>query len=408
MSPQHADQQDWDQVASRLQKRGAFALLLVDAACLSRVEQQYGDEAYQRAMEGLFALVRELVLARASSDDVLVTVEPDSDEILAFLFDPHGPPGSRSGVFEFSDQVAEELARHAGRAVYPYHRDVPNLPVGLGVAIYNPSLKPQRQIRQALVNARHDAELQARIRGRQRRRRLLQIVLSEELDIRFEQIVELRSGDVVGYEALARGPEGSEVHSPQQIFGLAEEMGLLFELDSLCRHMALERASTLPRGKKLFLNCLPTAIRDPSFRNEGLRKILEKLQLPPGDLVLEISEKESIGNFAMFREMRDAYRELGVQIAIDDAGVGYASLEAIMEVAPDFVKADIALVRGIDSDPPRQEALRALNAMAHRLDARVIAEGIETEDELRTLRDLGIPYGQGFFLGRPYTGDPSA
>jgi EAL domain-containing protein (putative c-di-GMP-specific phosphodiesterase class I) len=408
MSLRHAHRKDWDEVASRLQKAGALALLLVDGASLSRVEQEYGDEAYQRAMEGLFALVRELVLTHSSHDDVLVAVEPDSDEILAFVFQPHGRPGSRSEVFEVSDQVAEELARHAGRAVYPYHREVPNLPVGLSVAIYNPSLKPQRQIRQALANARRDAELQARIRVRQRRRRLLQIVLSAEINIRFEQIVEIRSGQVVGYEALARGPEGTGLHSPHQIFGLAEEMGLLFELDSLCRRLALERASTLPRGKKLFLNCLPTAIRDPSFRNDELRKILEKLQLPPGDLVLEISEKESIGNFAIFREMRDAYRELGVQIAIDDAGVGYASLEAIMEVAPDYVKADMALVRGIDSDPPRQEALRALNAMAHRLDAQVIAEGIENEDEFRTLRDIGIPYGQGFFLGRPYTDDPSA
>lgn len=396
-----AEGDEFERIAARLQGGGAFALLVIDASSLACVERQYGDGAYRRAMEGLWGLVRELVLLRYASDDVLITSETGGDEILVFLFHPRGDPRYRQEVFELSETLADELLRGAGRAVYPYYRDTLVLPVGLAIALHNPSTRLERQIHRAIVNARRDAELQARVHARRRRWRLLQLVLAADLEIRFEPILELVSGETLGYEALARGPEGSELYAPSQMFGLAEEMGLLFELDALCRRTALERAGTLPRGKKLFLNCLPTAIRDPSFRDEGLRKTLEKLQLRPSDLVLEISEKESIGNFAIFREMRDSYRDLGVQVALDDAGVGYASLEAIMEVAPDFVKADMALVRGIDSDPPRQEALRALNAMAHRLGASVIAEGIETEEELRALRDIGIAYGQGYLLGRP-------
>ena len=217
--------------------------------------------------------------------------------------------------------------------------------------------------------------------------------------ITFEPIVELRSAKVMGFEALTRGPEGTHLETPGMLFSKAEQVGLLFELDCLCRRVALEQASLLPRGSKLFLNCLPTAIGDPNLRDEGLRKSLEGAALRPTDLVLEISESESIENFGVFREVRDSCRELGIGIAIDDAGSGYASLEAIMEIAPDFVKTDLGLVRGIDTDPPRQQVLSALHGVAHGIGAVVIAEGIETEAELQVLRDLGIAYGQGYHFG---------
>ena len=151
---------------------------------------------------------------------------------------------------------------------------------------------------------------------------------------------------------------------------------------------------------KLFLNCLPSAIRDPQFRGAALQQLLERLRLRPSDVVFEISERESIGNFAMFREARDHFASLGLGIALDDTGVGYSSLEAVLELAPDFIKVDRVLVRSIDTDPPRQELLRSLNAVAAKLGARVIAEGIETSEELATLQALGVPFGQVYLLGR--------
>jgi EAL domain-containing protein (putative c-di-GMP-specific phosphodiesterase class I) len=227
------------------------------------------------------------------------------------------------------------------------------------------------------------------------------VVLAEDIVTRYEPIVELESTNVIGYEALTRGPEGSALQSPERLFSGAKEFGLTFELDCLCRRRALEHAGCLPSGAKVFLNCLPATMSDPNLRDEGLLAALEKYHLAPGDLVLEISERESIDNFAIFRELRDAYRELGVQIAVDDAGAGYASLEAIMEIAPDYLKADMALVRGIDTDPPRREVLNGLKEVAKRIGSLVIAEGIETEEELRVVKELGIQFGQGYIFGAP-------
>ena len=115
--------------------------------------------------------------------------------------------------------------------------------------------------------------------------------------------------------------------------------------------------------------------------------------------MLEISESESIENFGVFREVASSCRELGIRIAIDDAGTGYASLEAIMEISPDFIKTDMVLVRGIDQDRSRKEIVRAMGAIAESIGAEVVAEGIETEGEIHALRDLGVRFGQGFFFG---------
>jgi EAL domain-containing protein (putative c-di-GMP-specific phosphodiesterase class I) len=389
-----------DRIAGDLEQSGACALFLIDIACLAHIERRYGSEAHRQTVTKLVAVLGELTEEATSGDEILVMEDSGADALLAFLFRP------RSDRDFYDDQLprltgrlSEELGRRGKQAVYPYHRDTLTLPVGLAVLLPNPNVKPERQLREALELARRDAQLDAELRARTRGRELLHLILRREIGVLFEPIVSLRGSEVIGYEALARGRAASELRNPAQMFEQAKQTGLTYELDCLCRHAALERIHCLPPGKKLFLNCLPTSIGDPSLRDEGLVKTLENYQLRPDDLVLEISEQESIENFAIFREMRDSWRELGIRIAVDDAGAGYASLEAIMEITPDFLKADMRLVRGIDTDPPRQEVLRALNAVARRIGAQVIAEGVETEDELRVLRQLGIPYGQGYHFG---------
>ena len=225
-------------------------------------------------------------------------------------------------------------------------------------SLHNPTVKSERQIMQSVDEAHRDAQLQDSVRSRRYGRELLQVILTSNIHVRFEPIVDLKSARVLGYEALTRGPAGSDLASPQQLFQQAEKSGLLFDLDCLCRSVALESARLLPRNKVVFLNCLPTAIGDPNLRDEGLRKTLENYNLQPSDMVLEISESESIENFGVFREVSDACRELGIRIAIDDAGTGYAGLEAIMEIAPVGAEMDIdAAAVDIDDRCRRRETV---------------------------------------------------
>jgi len=403
MLPLHPDE-ELDDIGARLAENGALALLLVEIKPLGRIEQRYGTQAYEAALSRLVALVREIAHGALPENDVFVTIEQGGDTILAFLFRPRSDRAFyTAGLLELREQLTLNLDHRGKNAVYPYHREPLSLGLGGAIMLYNPNVKPARQILKAVEIARHDAVLENGLRARERGEEILQVILRENLVTRYEPIVEIETRRPMGYEALTRGPEDSSIQTPDRLFGQAKEVGLLFELDCLCRRMALEGASCVPRGSKIFLNCLPAAIGDPSLRDEGLRATLEKYQLEPENLVIEISERESIENFAIFRELRDAYHELGVQIAIDDAGAGYSSLQAIMEIAPDYMKADIALVRGIDTDPPRREVVNGLRGVAERIGAEVIAEGVETEEELRVMRELGIRFAQGYIFGPALT-----
>jgi EAL domain-containing protein (putative c-di-GMP-specific phosphodiesterase class I) len=395
LHPEH----ELDRIAAALTGSGALALLLVDVTPLEWIERRYGGEAYRRGMEGIKSLVGDLAQEAAPGREILVT-EERSGAIVAFVFVPSSDRDFYTGRLPgVAGRIARELAIKGRRAVYPYQKVPLELPTGSAVVLHNPSVKAERQILQAVEDARSDAQLEAGLRARHHSRELLDVILSRRIQTRYEAIVNLQNSQVIGYEALSRGPEGTDLRSPRELFRRAEDSGLLYELDCLCRRTALEQAHRLPAGKVLFLNCLPTAIGDPSLRDEGLRKTLEDFSLKPTDLVLEISESESIENFGVFREVADACRDLGIRIAIDDAGTGYASLESIMAIAPDFVKSDMLLVRGVDADPSRREILRALLSLAEGIGAELIAEGIETEGELAALRELGVRYGQGFYFG---------
>jgi EAL domain-containing protein (putative c-di-GMP-specific phosphodiesterase class I) len=388
-------------IIERFTRVGAVGLVLIDASRLAAIERQYGAEAHRGAMGDLAALVHDLIADRLGIDDLIVSGETGRNEIVVLVF--REPGEVHFYTHELPDLrriVVEGLFRRGGRVGYPYLKQAPLLPVGTGASLRNPIIGGEAQLSAALGEARDDVELSERLAARHRRKQIFELVLERQIYSVYEPIVEVATRTVFGYEALARGPADSELHTPAALFASASEQDLLFQLDCLCRQSGLAGARDLPGGAKLFLNVRPTSMYDPSFRAEALHRTLESCKLSPSDLVFEISEQESIGNFDIFREVRDYYRKLGLQIALDDTGAGYASLEAVMELSPDYIKVDRAFVSGIDEDLARQELLRALRAVADSIGAKIIGEGLDTLQELETLGRLGIPYGQGWLFGR--------
>ncbi|MCA9509524.1 MAG: EAL domain-containing protein [Myxococcota bacterium] len=389
-------------IAARFRERGAVGVVVADASALERVERGYGAFAHRKATSKLAKLVLEACSRELGPQDLVAMGEGSNDEIVVLLLGSSDHANLHAERLPaLCEKLREAIAKNGAQVTYPYIREPLDVPVGYSIALYHPGLREERQVRVAVDRARADAQLDQRVAVRARDRRFLDLLLGEDVTILYEPIVSVETREVLGYEALVRGPWDSDLHSPGALFQRAEETGLLFELDCLCRRVALRSARGLEPGRKLFLNCLPTAIHDPAFRGDVLRRTLEDLRLRPSDVVFEISEKESIANFSIFREARDYYGELGFQIALDDTGVAYGSLEAVMELSPNFIKVDMSLVRGVDTDPAREELLRALHAVASKIDAAIIAEGIETADELAAIARLGIPYGQGYLFGRP-------
>ena len=390
-------------IVQRFNSKGTLGVVLLDASPLAKIEGSYGHDAYARAASSLGGLVRDAADEVLDGDELIMTGETGRHEIVIMLFrDQRDGEFYRSELPGLIRALQRTIEQSGHRVVYPYFRKVPILGIGFSAVQRNPYFGAETQLREALEEARGDAELFARCEVRQRRKSFLGMVMAGEVSSVYEPIVDVATKTVFGYEALARGPAGTEFHSPDALFASAEEEGFVFELDCLCRKAGLDGAIGLPSGTALFLNVLPTTIHDPSFRPEALIRTLEKCKLRPTDVVFEISEKESISNFEIFKEIRDEYRKLGFGFAVDDTGAGYASLQTVIELQPDFIKVDRALITGVDTDLARQALLKALHAMAGGIGAKIIAEGLDTLEELETLGDLQFPFGQGWLFGKPH------
>lgn len=233
---------------------------------------------------------------------------------------------------------------------------------------------------------------------------LEQILHNKDIKAVFQPIFSLLDGIIFGYEALSRGPQGSMLERPDDLFSAAEKFNKLWELEFLCRSKALECVKDLSKDKMLFINVDPNIINDDRFKKGATLEMLSVHEFDISNIIFEITEKNSIDDYKSFRKALDHYTGQGYKIAIDDAGAGYSGLKLLAEARPQFIKIDMDLVRNIDKDFLKQALLKAFYEFSVVTNMKIIAEGIETIDELNTLIQIGIPYGQGYLLQRPATG----
>jgi EAL domain-containing protein (putative c-di-GMP-specific phosphodiesterase class I)/CheY-like chemotaxis protein len=216
------------------------------------------------------------------------------------------------------------------------------------------------------------------------------MIAAGEFAIHLQPIVRLDGGAVVAVEALTRFTSGV---APESLFAEASTLGLGGALQHATMAAAIAAASSLPASVALSLNLSADVLRHQA----SLRDLVASTARP---LVIELTEHERIDDYDA---VRTALAELGptVKLAIDDAGSGFASLRHIFALSPAYVKLDIEWVRGIDRDPVRRALVSGLVYFGQETGCELIAEGIETEDELVAIRGLGIQLGQGYLLGRP-------
>ncbi len=230
---------------------------------------------------------------------------------------------------------------------------------------------------------------------------LMKILTDGDIKTLFQPIISLNNGAILGYEALSRGPKETVLESPEKLFDMARIFGKLWELEFLCRLKALENANKSCPGSLLFLNVDPAIIKDDKFKKGFTKDFLKKYNMSPQDIIFEITEKNAVSDYYSFRKTLDNYKEQGYQIAIDDTGAGYSGLTLIAEIHPQFIKLDMNLIRDIDKNGLKRTLIKTFHDFCRITNIKLIAEGIETKSELDTLIDIGIEYGQGYFIQRP-------
>ncbi|MBO7744256.1 EAL domain-containing protein [Paenibacillus sp. MWE-103] len=285
-----------------------------------------------------------------------------------------------------------------------FGEQVPELRLHTGVSFLDDGIASEEE---RLYDGFKRAIVHGQSRGaaeRSLKRRALERILEERLiEPVYQPILALRpdAETLYGYEALSRLPGSRWFSGPIGLFDFADEEGLTYALDRLAREKAIEGCAGLASGRKLFINITAKIMNDPSFSPGQTLPMLQRYGLSPHHVVFEITERTSIEDFEAAKRILRHYRNQGYQIAIDDAGAGYSSLQSIVELKPDYIKIDRSLISGIHLEPMKTHLVQTFADLAAKMDIKVIAEGIEEKEELLHIRTLGVHYGQGYLLGRP-------
>jgi EAL domain-containing protein (putative c-di-GMP-specific phosphodiesterase class I) len=214
----------------------------------------------------------------------------------------------------------------------------------------------------------------------------------------FQPVVNLKTRAVIGYEALSRGPAGTELENPEVLFELARDFDLVWELEALCIQNVLPWLHDVCSRGYLFFNLESHFIQQLQQRGTD---VFDPFFDCHRQIVIEVTERSAIRDYRTFRRTLGDLKKLGFRIAIDDCGSGYATLEAVAELRPDYLKVGHSLFQGVERDAIRRRLVELVARCAETIGAKTIAEAIETEEQLTVCQELGIEEGQGFLLAAP-------
>jgi len=381
-----------DEVRKLLGEHGSVQVLVVRIEQEQNLESIVGWERYDTLLRHVAEYLREALAVSRGADSILCQLRVRCDRFVIFL------PDRRQ-----ASRMMEMLA--APIEIKPEDDADDSLTVGVRVGHGDIRLRPALRIERCIYAGITEAEADFSRRGEEldlSRLRELHGILHERL-VRtlFQPIIRLPQRTVVGYEALSRGPEGSYLEPAERLLGFAARSGLLGELELLCVEKALASSHKLPLGSTVFLNLSYHGLEYLEQESKGLGHLVRQAGWSPRECVLEITEHTYAEDPERIKQRILRLRQQGFRVAIDDMGTGFSSLNTLAELRPDYIKLDHMLVRGVAKEPIKRNLISAITGFARTSQALVIAEGVEHQEEISVLLDLGVSLLQGYYFGRP-------
>ncbi len=390
------------ELQSFLDARRQVGVLHVEMEGLDLVESLYGWQTLDGILSRVSNSLREMQGSILPEGTLLAVNAVAGDRFIAFLPKIPGTLEVQAGsLSEIGRTVRDRLTDTLDQEEFIGLNPRLEFRVGHALLSENPFYRFERRIHAAVQEARSRPGRMEENRERASGDELIRIIQDSEVHTVFHPILDLKSGEVFGYEALSRGPKDSIFEAPVSMFTMSGQVGQTAELDRLCRTVALQSCRGIAGAGRLFLNVTPESLTDPEWRNGQILALLEEVSLAPDDLVLELPEPGADRDLNRVIEAVAALRSRGFGVALDDVGSGYSSLATLERLCPDYLKVDASLVRDVHTHLIKQEAFASLVQIASRLGSAVIAEGVECAEEVEALVRLGVRYGQGFHFAVP-------
>jgi EAL domain-containing protein (putative c-di-GMP-specific phosphodiesterase class I)/DNA-binding response OmpR family regulator len=346
------------------------------------------DQLRREFVRGLYVMVSPLL----GNDVTVATSHTGGNDFYCFA-------RNYKGVQTQTTRALERSARSAMRAlsVAPDIADEVMIFAGGSTTQQQPIFAP-RILYNAVREAKDSAERRETRYYQALRERLARAVHGRTIRTVFQPVLTLEGGKVYGFEALSRGPSGSEIENPEVIFEIARDFDLIWELERLCIENVQSFLGEVSERGYLFFNLESHFIQQLQQRGT---EVFDPFLEYRNSIVIEVTERSAIRDYRTFRRTLHNLKDMGFRIAIDDCGSGYATLEAVAELKPDYLKVGHSLFRDLETDPIRTRLVDLVARCADTIGAETIAEAIETEEQLRICQKLGIQHGQGFLFARP-------
>jgi EAL domain-containing protein (putative c-di-GMP-specific phosphodiesterase class I)/CheY-like chemotaxis protein len=379
-------------------EQGEIGIVYVDIEQFESIEAEYGwaffDEFLRCAGEAV------AVEARSRFPKAIVAANLVGGSSFYIFFESRGTDLRQETAFDLMANDVREKLIDAMRQRFPNMQPGQiGFFVGAARIDYRPQIRLERQVYQGMQTAGdavRDAEQQRR---KELTRELRDIIRRKRVTTLFQPIVWSRDGAVFGYEVLTRGTPNSSFRNSDMLFAFAREAKLAWALETVALEAALKRLRAFELdGRKFLLNLEAEMFEESEFR---IHEMVSFFSEHRGNFVFELTERAAIEDYAVFRRLLDEFREKGIEVAIDDAGSGYASLEAIAALAPDYLKITKGLVSTLADEPIKQDLVKMLVELGGKIGAKTLAEGIETVEEYEWCRDLGVDLLQGYYFAHP-------
>jgi EAL domain-containing protein (putative c-di-GMP-specific phosphodiesterase class I) len=386
----------WDFRRDRVAQLGIVYLQL--GRC-GASESVYGWELYDGILRLSVASLKEDLESSALKARLLTMLFNGCDGFyLLFDLTNAGAAGRAVELGAEASRLKKGLARRVRQSFVGSPVSLLNVYATTHTLADDSRVRPSRNLMRGLAEAVRSVEVHESETRHGLIKELKSVLSGRKLRVVYQRVVDIQTGAVLGHEALIRGPAGSALESPDALFDAARAGDVTLELESLCLETIFGSVGAAVRRGALFVNASARLLTHSVFLDE--RNLAEIRRAHPS-VVLEISEKEIVGSYSAFREVLESLRAAGLSIAIDDAGSGYSGLESILQIRPEYIKVASSLVFGLHDDRIKREIISALASVGRQTGAAVVAEGIESAEDLQALVALGIRYGQGFLLGRP-------
>lgn len=372
------------------------AVIVFNIKNLRELPEQLGEQGYTGFIRLLKLTFQDVIKEEVKSEEIVALHDYSSDGLTLFMKVNH------------DSHSVTDIDKKMKRILRLSEKKLAEL-VPLAKPVFETGYmfieKRHYSIQEAILKANQHALSMAEKRVQSEYNEMLfmvnRIVAQKDIYLLAQPIIDIATGEVRAWEMLTRGPKGSVLESPLQLFSIARQTGMLYDLEMIVFEETLQQIYKTGCTQDIFINFTPITLGHERFIRDIKNMLAKCKNISPRQITLEITERDSIEGMENFLYNIKVLRMLGFRVAIDDTGAGYASLHSISEIMPDIIKIDRSVIQDIDKNSVKESMLKGLLIIAKEAGSLVVAEGIENKEEASVLSRNKVDLAQGYYYARP-------